>query len=63
MEQFIASKIDAVYTDAINCSIDWHTATIDTGLDILHQTLNSKYTWLSPEARKKINYAFIMTWK
>jgi hypothetical protein len=59
----IASKVIDIYTDAIDCPVDWRTATIDSALPILHDLLNRKYTWLNAEARKKINYAFLMTWK
>ena len=58
-----ASKVHAIYTEAIHCPVDWQTATIDTALPVLHEFLENKYPWLSREARKKINFAFIMTWK
>ena len=59
----IASKEDAVYSDAMKAPVDWRTASVDNALDTLHDMLNSKYPWLSTEARKNINYAFIMAWK
>lgn len=59
----IVSKVIDIYSEAIDCPVDWRTATIDSALPILHDLLNRKYPWLNTEARKKINYAFIMTWK
>jgi hypothetical protein len=59
----IVSKVIDIYTDAIDCPVDWRTATIDSALTLLHDLLNSKYPWLNAEARNKINYAFIMIWK
>jgi hypothetical protein len=59
----IVSKVIDIYTDAIDCPVDWRTINGCSALPILHALLNSKYPWLNEEARKKINYAFIMTWK
>jgi len=59
----IASKVVAIYAEAINAPVDWRTATLDTALPTLQDLLSRKYPWLSAAARKNINYAFIMTWK
>jgi len=59
----IASKVIAIYSDAMNAPVDWKIATIDSALPILHELLDTKYPWLSAKARAKLNYAFIMTWK
>ena len=59
----VASKINIIYDDVMNAPVDWRTATVDSALPILHGFLETNYPWLSPDARKKLNYAFIMTWK
>jgi hypothetical protein len=59
----IALKAAAVYTDAINCPVDWRTATIDSALPILSELLSRNYSWLSDKARLKIIGAFVMEWK
>jgi hypothetical protein len=59
----IASKAAAIYADAMNCSVDWRTATIDSALPVLSELLSRNYSWLSEQARLKIIGAFIMEWK
>lgn len=59
----IALKAAAVYADAINCPVDWRTATIDSALPILSELLSRNYSWLSDKARSKIISAFVMEWK
>jgi hypothetical protein len=59
----IAAKVKAIYNDALNCPVDWSTATMDTALSAMHRLLDDKYQWLSAKARTNINYAFIMSWK
>ena len=59
----IATRVKAIYEDALKCPVDWRTATIDTALPILHELLEGKYPWLSGKARSKIVGAFIMEWK
>lgn len=59
----VATRVKAIYDDALMCPVDWRTATIDTALTVLHELLQSKYPWLSREARSKINLAFITEWK
>lgn len=59
----IALKATAVYADAMNCPVDWRTATIDTALPILSELLSRNYSWLSEQARLKIIGAFVMEWK
>jgi hypothetical protein len=59
----IAVKVKALYDDALNCPVDWRTATIDTALPVLHKLLASKYPWLSAKARTYIVGAFVMEWK
>ena len=58
-----AAAVKAIYDDAMDTPVDWSTATIDTALPVLHEMLATKYPWLSPMARRKINTAFIMAWK
>lgn len=53
----------SVYDAAMNCPVDWRTATMDFSLDTLHAYLTTHYPWLPPEARTRLNYCFIMTWK
>jgi hypothetical protein len=59
----IAARVKSIYDDAIDSPVDWSTATMDSALTVLHELLTSKYPWLTKEARSKINWAFIMTWK
>ncbi len=59
----IASQVKVIYEDALHTPVDWRTASLDTALPVLHDLLNNKYPWLSAEARKNLNYAFIMAWK
>ena len=59
----VAAETRALYEDAMNCPVDWRTATMDDALDVLHRFLDDKYPWLSAEARTRLNYCFIMAWK
>jgi hypothetical protein len=59
----VAVGVQNIYHDALNCSVDWRTATMDSALLAMHQLLDSKYPWLSKKARTNINFAFIMSWK
>ncbi len=59
----IAAKVREIYDDALNCSVDWSRATIDTALPVMHSVLDTKYPWLSKAARSALVHAFIMEWK
>ncbi len=59
----IAAETRSVYEAALNCPVDWRTATMDDALSALHRFLDDKYPWLSAEARSRLNYCFIMAWK
>ena len=59
----VAAKAKAIYKDALNCPVDWRTATMDSALPVLAEYLNTKYPWLTPEAKTSLNYCFIMAWK
>lgn len=59
----VATKVKAIYDDALNCPVDWRTATIDTALPVLRALLTDKYPWLSRQARSNLINAFIMDWK
>jgi hypothetical protein len=59
----VATTVKAIYDDAMNAPVDWRTASMDSALALMHEHLSSKYPWLSPLARRKLNYAFIMAWK
>lgn len=60
----VAARVREIYDDAMDCpTVDWSTATMDSALDEMRRMLDAKYPWLSVEARKKINYAFVMCWK
>lgn len=59
----VATRAKAIYNDALNCPVDWRSATMDSALLVLAQYLNTKYPWLTPEAKTSLNYCFIMTWK
>lgn len=58
-----AAQVKAIYDEALSVPVDWRTATIDSALPVLHEFLNSDYSWLSDKARSNINYAFIMAWR
>lgn len=59
----VAARAKVVYDDAMNCPVDWQTATMDDALDALHLFLHEKYSWLTPGARSRLNYSYIMAWK
>ncbi|HMV85347.1 MAG TPA: hypothetical protein PLD20_33865 [Blastocatellia bacterium] len=59
----IAQKVNAVYRAALDCPVDWRTATMDSALSALRDFLAREYPWLSPEAKSSLNYCFIMAWK
>ncbi|MDQ1523227.1 MAG: hypothetical protein QOE47_1151 [Pyrinomonadaceae bacterium] len=59
----IAARTRAVYDDAMRCPVDWRTAKMDDALAVLHDFLDEKYPWLTAEARSRLNYCFIMSWK
>jgi len=62
--QDIAGRVREIYDDAMDCpTVDWSAATMDSALGEIHRMLDAKYPWLSVEARKKVNYAYIMCWK
>src|SRR3712207_6743260 len=56
----VAAGVRAVYDDALDCPVDWRTATMDDGLSVMHRFLDESYAWLSDEARTRLNYCFIM---
>lgn len=59
----IAAKVRAVYNDALNCPVDWRTASMDSALALLASYLKSNHPWLTPEAKSALNSCYIMTWK
>ena len=59
----IVAKVEALYSEAMDCPVDWKTATMASALDALHDFLNTNYPWLTPEAKTHLNYDFIMCWK
>jgi hypothetical protein len=59
----IADKAKAVYEAVIDSLVDWSKENMDSALDLMHQFINQNYSWLSKEARSKLNYNFIMVWK
>lgn len=59
----IARMTEAVYHQAMDCPVNWHTTTMDEALDVLHQFFDEHYPWLTAPARTRLNYAFMMTWK
>lgn len=59
----VAVNAKAVYDAAMGCPVDWQTATMDSALGILSDFLTAQYRWLSQEARTRLNYCYIMTWK
>ncbi len=61
--QEIAARVRAVYDDAMGCPVDWRTASMDEALAALHHFLGATYPWLTAEARRRLNFCFIMTWK
>lgn len=60
---YTEQKAKEIYKVALNVPVDWKTWTMDAGLDAMHSFLRREYSWLSDEARSKLNYAFIMAWK
>lgn len=62
-DEQIAAQVETIYNKALNAPVNWHTATMDSALDTMHEFLTESYPWLSDQARTKINYAFIMAWK
>jgi hypothetical protein len=59
----IAAKTRAVYNEALDRSVDWRKETMDTALSILADFLAKRFPWLSSEAKTRLNYCFLMTWK
>ncbi len=59
----LATQVFAIVEDALNCPVDWKTASIDTALPVLHDLLMSRYPWLTDGARRAIIHAFVITWK
>ena len=59
----VLAKAMAIYKDALDCPMDWQTATMDSALPVLAEYLKTKYPWLTPEAKRALNYCFIMAWK
>lgn len=58
----VAAQVTALYEEALNCPVDWRTATMDDGLAVLGAVLD-KYPWLSKRARGSLVHTFIMAWK
>ena len=61
--QDIASQVKAVYRQAVDCPVDWSKESMDSALLILADFLKAEFPWLSKEARIRLNYCYIMTWK
>ena len=59
----VAVKVRTVYDEAIHCPVDWRTATMDSALDTLAEFLPARFPWLTPDAKTRLNYAYIMVWK
>ena len=59
----IASNVKTIYDGALNCPVDWRTATMDEGLQSLADFLSAGYPWLTREARLVLTHCFIMAWK
>jgi hypothetical protein len=53
-----------VYDAAMSCpGVDWSRMSLDDGAARMQAFLNEQYPWLSPGARRNLNYAFYMCWK
>ncbi len=53
-----------VYDTAMSCpGLDWSRMSLDDGAARMHAFLDEQYPWLSPAARRNLNYAFYMCWK
>jgi len=61
----VAGDVRAVYDRAMNCSVDWGSPGMDmnTALCVLADFMASELPQLSPEAKTRLNYCYIMCWK
>ena len=56
-------KAKTLYDAAMDCPVDWYQNNMNEALGILANYLAAEFPWLSAEARTRLNYNFIMTWK
>lgn len=53
-----------VYNAAMSCpGLDWSKMSMNDGADRMHAFLHEQHPWLSPAAKRNLNYAFYMCWK
>lgn len=59
----VAQATRYVYHETMDCPVDWNTENMDSALAVLAEFFDSRFPWLTPEARTRLNYRFMMTWK
>lgn len=60
-----ARDVRAVYDRAMDCPVNWNARGMDmnTALGILADFMAAEWPELSPEAKTRLNYCYIMCWK
>ena len=58
-------QVRAVYDRAMNCPLDWNAKdmNMNSALAILADFMETELAWLSPAAKTRLNYCYIMAWK
>lgn len=61
----IAKQVRSVYEAAMDCPVDWNAKGMDmnSALAILADFMATELAWLSPPAKTRLNYCYIMVWK
>jgi len=61
----IAQQVRSVYDAAMDCPVDWNAKgmNMNSALAILADYMATQLDWLSPEAKTRLNYCYIMAWK
>ena len=60
-----ARDVQAVYDRAMDCPVNWHEPGMDmnNALRILAEFMAAELPEISPEAKTRLNYCYIMCWK
>jgi len=60
-----AQDVRSIYDRAMDCPVAWSDPAMkmDTALGILADFIAAEWPELSPEAKQRLNYCYIMCWK